>query len=37
MVQPMRYIVGRLGLSESRPGRSTHLCMIWPSNGGAAG
>ncbi len=37
IVQPMRYIVGVAGLIDSRPGRSTHLCMIRPSYGGAAG
>ncbi|CAM5245253.1 hypothetical protein SVIOM342S_04003 [Streptomyces violaceorubidus] len=37
MVQPMRYIVGSAGVSDSRPGRSTHLNISWPLYGGAAG
>ena len=30
MEQPMRYIVGSDGLSDSRPGRSTHLNISRP-------
>ncbi len=37
MVQPMRYIVGVLGSSDSRPGLSMHSNIFWPSYGGAAG
>ncbi|PBC95661.1 hypothetical protein BX281_3637 [Streptomyces sp. Ag82_O1-15] len=37
IVQPMRYIVGRLGFSDSRPGRSTHSNIFRPLYGGAAG
>jgi GTP-binding protein HflX len=31
MVQPIRHIVGVPGAMDSRPGRSTHLCMRAPS------
>lgn len=37
IVQPMRYMSGRFGASEKRPGVSRHLNIRSPLYGGAAG